>query len=103
MSFSQWLMALSTRSEPSAAPPAMLKVLGARDIERPTFAAPIRKVGAKLIAQTPNILLYLRGQLVLAPTDEPGKLWTHQLQLTLLDLHLEIFHTHHPPGDGYAY
>jgi glutathione S-transferase len=25
------------------------------------------------------------------------------LQLTLLDMYLEIFHTHHPLGDGYAY
>ncbi len=83
--------------------PAILKVLEARNIKRPPFAAPILKVGAKLIAQTPNILLYLGGQLGLAPTDEPGKLWTHQLQLTLLDLYLEIFHTHHPLGDGYAY
>jgi glutathione S-transferase len=25
------------------------------------------------------------------------------LQLTILDFYLEIFHTHHPLGDGYAY
>ena len=83
--------------------PAILKVLEARNIKRPPFAAPILKVGAKLIAQTPNILLYLGGRLGLAPTDEPGRLWTHQLQLTILDFYLEIFHTHHPLGDGYAY
>ena len=83
--------------------PAILQVLEARNIQRPPFAPPILKVGAKLIAQTPNILLYLGGRLGLAPTDEPGRLWTHQLQLTILDFYLEIFHTHHPLGDGYAY
>src|SRR2546423_10873100 len=83
--------------------PAILQVLEARNIQRPPFAPPILKVGAKFIAQTPNILLYLGGRLRLAPADEPGKLWTHQLQLTILDFYLEIFHTHHPLGDGYAY
>src|SRR6266513_4028783 len=83
--------------------PAILQVLEARNIQRPPFAPPILKVGAKLIAQTPNILLYLGGRLGLAPTDELGRLWTHQLQLTILDFYLEIFHTHHPLGDGYAY
>src|SRR5213082_3947118 len=83
--------------------PAILQVLEARNIQRPPFAPPILKVGAKLIAQTPNILLYLGGRLGLAPTDEPGRLWTHQLQLTILDFYLDIFHTHHPLGDGYAY
>jgi glutathione S-transferase len=83
--------------------PAILKVIEARGIERPPFAAPILKAGRQLIAQTPNILLYLGGRLKLAPADEAGKLWTQQLQLTILDFYLEIFHTHHPLGDGYAY
>jgi len=83
--------------------PAILEVLEARNIQRPPFAPPILKAGARFIAQTPNILLYLGGRLRLAPADEAGKLWTHQLQLTILDFYLEIFHTHHPLGDGYAY
>ena len=83
--------------------PAILRVLAARGVSRPPFAPPILKVGQRLIAQTPNILLFLGGRLKLAPTDEAGRLWTHQLQLTILDLYLEIFHTHHPLGDGYAY
>jgi glutathione S-transferase len=61
------------------------------------------KVGRRLIAQTPNILLYLGERLRLAPADDAGRLWTHELQLTILDLYLETFHTHHPLGDGYAY
>jgi glutathione S-transferase len=83
--------------------PAILHILEARGAVRPPFAVPILKSGRRLIAQTPNILLYLGGRLRLAPADEPGRLWTHQLQLTILDLYLEIFHTHHPLGDGYAY
>jgi glutathione S-transferase len=82
---------------------AILKVLETKNVPRPPFAPPILKAGSKFIAQTPNILLFLGARLRLAPTDEPGKLWTHQLQLTILDLYSEIFQTHHPLGDGYAY
>jgi glutathione S-transferase len=82
---------------------AIVDVLAATDIERPPFAPPILKAGRQWIAQTPNILLFLGSRLGLAPRDAAGKLWTHQLQLTISDLYLEIFHTHHPLGDGYAY
>ena len=83
--------------------PAILEVLAARGISRPPFAPPILKAGRQLIAQTPHILFFLGDRLQLAPADPAGKLWTQQLQLTILDLYLEIFHTHHPLGDGYAY
>jgi glutathione S-transferase len=83
--------------------PAILRTLAARGVARPPFAVPFLRAGRQLIAQTPNILLYLGGQLRLAPRDEPGRLWTHQLELTILDLYAEIFATHHPLGDGYAY
>ncbi len=83
--------------------PAILRILAARGNARPPFAPPILRIGQRVIAQTPNILLFLGDRLSLAPGDEAGRLWTHQLQLTILDLYLEIFHTHHPLGDGYAY
>ncbi len=83
--------------------PAILRMLEARGQQRAPFAVPVLKAGSALIAQTPNILLFLGGRLRLAPRDEAGKLWAHQLELTLLDLYQEIFHTHHPLGDGYAY
>jgi glutathione S-transferase len=82
---------------------AVVKVLNARSNRRAPFAPPILKAGRQFIAQTPNILLYLGSHLPLAPRDEAGKLWTHQLQLTISDLYLEIFSTHHPLGDAYAY
>jgi glutathione S-transferase len=83
--------------------PAILEVLAARGVPRPPFAPPVLRAGRMLIAQTANILLFLGGRLRLAPADEAGRLWAHQLQLTLLDCYQEIFHTHHPLGDGYAY
>lgn len=83
--------------------PAILKVLEASKVRRPPFAPPILKAGQQVIAQTANILLFLGERLKLAPRNEPGKRWAHQLQLTILDLYLEIFDTHHPLGDGYAY
>jgi glutathione S-transferase len=83
--------------------PAVVRVLTARSIERPPFAPPILKAGRRFIAQTPNILMYLGDHLKLAPRDEAGRFWTQQLQLTISDLYLEIFSTHHPLGDAYAY
>jgi len=82
---------------------AIVRMLEARGNPRPPFAPPLLKAGRRVIAQTPNILLFLGERLRLAPRDDSGKLWTHQLQLTILDLYLEVFHTHHPLGDGYAY
>jgi glutathione S-transferase len=83
--------------------PAILGVLAARGDARPPFAPPVLRNGRRLIAQTANILLFLGERLRLAPADEAGKLWAHQLELTILDLYQEVFHTHHPLGDGYAY
>ncbi|HMK87069.1 MAG TPA: glutathione S-transferase family protein [Steroidobacteraceae bacterium] len=83
--------------------PAILKVLEAKGTRRPPFAPPILRAGRQYIAQTPNILLFLGERLKIAPADAQGRLWTHQLQLTILDFYLEIFHTHHPLSDGYAY
>jgi glutathione S-transferase len=83
--------------------PAMMKFLEGRDIERPPFAPPFLKAGRRLIGQTANILLYLGPRLALAPRDAGGRLWTHQLQLTLADFVLEIHDTHHPVGAGLYY
>ena len=82
---------------------AIAKVLRANSSSQPPFAPPILKAGRLLIAQTTNILMFLGRRLKLAPADEAGTLWTNQLQLTISDLYLETFDTHHPLGDGYAY
>ena len=68
----------------------------------PPFAPPYLKAGTLVIAQTANILLYLGGRLGLAPREEAGRLWVHQLQLTIADLVALIHDTHHPIT-GYLY
>jgi glutathione S-transferase len=83
--------------------PAMLKLLDGTRVPHPPFAPPFLKAGKLLIGQTANILLYLGEQEGLAPKSEPGRLWTHQLQLTLADFLVEIHDTHHPIGSGLYY
>src|SRR5262252_10316087 len=63
--------------------PALLRFLEGRSERRPPFAPPFLKAGKQVIGQTANILLFLGARLGLAPRDTAGRLWTHQLQLTL--------------------
>jgi glutathione S-transferase len=72
------------------------KLLDRKGEKHPPFAPPILKAGKQLIAQTANILLFLGPRLNLSPRDEAGRLWAHQLQLTITDLVVEIHDTHHP-------
>jgi len=69
----------------------------------PPFAPPFLKAGKLLIGQTANILFYLGSRHGLAPKAEAGRLWVHQLQLTVADLVLEIHDTHHPLGPSLYY
>ncbi|UOD30273.1 glutathione S-transferase [Massilia violaceinigra] len=69
----------------------------------PAFAPPFLKAGALTIGQTANILLYLGARHGLAPRAEAGRLWTHQLQLTIADLVNEAHDTHHPVGVSLYY
>ncbi len=82
--------------------PAMMKLLDGKRIARPPFAPPFLKAGKLVVAQTANILLYLGPRLKLAPREEAGRLWAHQLQLTIADLVVEIHDTHHPVS-GWLY
>ena len=75
---------------------AMLALLESESIAHVPFAPPILKHGSILIAQTANILLYLGGRIGLAPRDQAGRLWTHQIQLTITDLVVESYNSHHP-------
>lgn len=70
---------------------------------RRPFAPPFLKAGRLLIAQTANILFYLGPRLDLAPRSEAGRLWLHQLQLTIADWLAEVHDTHHPIGSGLYY
>ena len=75
---------------------AMMKLLESKSLARPPYAPPFLKAGKMIIAQTANILLFLGGRLRLAPRDEAGRFWAHQLQLTVSDFVVEIHDTHHP-------
>jgi len=81
----------------------MMRLLDGEEIARPSFAPPFLKAGALLIGQTANILFYLGGQLGLAPVAEAGRLWAHQLQLTIADLVDEAHDTHHPIAGSLYY
>ncbi len=69
----------------------------------PPFAPPFLKAGKLVIGQTANILLYLGSRHGLAPKAEAGRLWVHQLQLTIADFVVEIHDTHHPLGPTLYY
>jgi glutathione S-transferase len=75
---------------------AMQRLLDGEAVPHPSFAPPFLKAGRLLIGQTANILLYLGEQHGLTPSGAGGRLWVHQLQLTLADLVAEIHDTHHP-------
>jgi glutathione S-transferase len=69
----------------------------------PPFAPPFLKAGKLVIAQVANILFYLGGRHGLAPKTEAGRLWLHQLQLTVTDFVVEVHDTHHPLGPSQYY
>jgi glutathione S-transferase len=69
----------------------------------PAYAPPFLKAGRLMIAQTANILQYLGPRHGLAPKNEQGRLWLHQLQLTIADFVEEVHQTHHPIGAALYY
>jgi glutathione S-transferase len=83
--------------------PALLQYLDGGRLQRPPFAPPFLKAGRIVIGQTANILQFLGPRHGLAPKDERGRLWTHELQLTVADFLVEIHDTHHPIGANLYY
>ena len=81
---------------------AMIRMMEPRN-GTPPFAPPFLKAGKLVIGQTANILFYLGSRHGLAPKAEAGRLWLHQLQLTIADFVLEIHDTHHPLGPSLYY
>ena len=82
---------------------AMSRFLESPSVKRPPFAPPFLKAGKLVIAQTANILLFLGPRLRLAPKQDAGRLWAHQLQLTIADWVAEVHDSHHPIGGGLYY
>lgn len=81
----------------------MLALLEGTALACPPLAPPFLKAGKRLIGQTANILLFLGERHGLAPKGEAGRLWTHQLQLTLADFLVEVHDTHHPIAGSLYY
>jgi glutathione S-transferase len=79
------------------------RLLEGRSVERPSFAPPFLKAGRQIIGQTANILLFLGPRLGLAPRSEAGRLWVHQLQLTIADWVEEAHSVHHPISSSLYY
>ena len=67
-----------------------------RPRDMPPYAPPYLVIGERVIAQTANILLFLGEEHGLAPADSTGRLWVHQLQLTIMDVVAEAHDVHHP-------
>jgi glutathione S-transferase len=74
----------------------MTRLMEGGPFKPPSFAPPFLKAGKLWIGQTANILLFLGARHGLAPKAETGRLWVHQLQLTIADFLVEIHDTHHP-------
>jgi len=83
--------------------PALEHLLKDASIRHPPFAVPCLQAGRQLIGQTANILLFLGERHRLAPRDAAGKIWKHQLQLTLAYFIVEAHDAHHPLGSGLYY
>jgi len=81
----------------------MMKMMAGEGTKTPPYAPPFLKAGKLVIAQVANILLYLGPRHGLSPKPEAGRLWVHQLQLTVTDFVKEIHDTHHPVGTGLYY
>jgi glutathione S-transferase len=80
---------------------AMMRLLN--DPETPPLAPPFLKAGRLLIGQTANILQFLGPRLKIAPESAAGRLWTHQLQLTIADFLVEVHDSHHPVAGNLYY
>jgi glutathione S-transferase len=81
---------------------AMMKMMDGKN-GTPPLAPPFLKAGKMVIGQVANILLYLGERHDLAPKAEAGRLWAHQLQLTIADFVAEVHDTHHPIGVSLYY
>src|SRR5271155_4029363 len=82
---------------------AMQRQMDEAAAAHPPFAPPFLRDGDVVIAQTANILLYLGRRHGLAPRDEAGRLWAHQLQLTISDVVAEAHDPQRPTAPSLYY
>lgn len=84
-------------------PERMFRMIADLKTAHPPFAPPFLKAGKTVVAQVANILLYLGERHGLAPRDTAGRIWAHQLQLTVTDFVHEVHNTHHPVAHSLYY
>ncbi|HLI65900.1 MAG TPA: glutathione S-transferase [Caulobacteraceae bacterium] len=82
---------------------AMMRLMRDQGQAHPPFAPPFLVDGRVMVAQTAAILAYLGPRHDLAPAEEAGRLFTHQLALTIADVVAEAHDVHHPVGTGLYY
>jgi glutathione S-transferase len=76
--------------------PAMLALMRGEGTSHIPFAPPFLRDDTIIVSHAATILLYLGGRIGLAPADEDGRLWAHQIQLTITDIVAEVYNSHHP-------
>jgi glutathione S-transferase len=81
---------------------ALIRKLGSLRRRKP-FAPPFLELGAMVIAQVANILLYLGERHDAAPSGIADRMWLNQLQLTIADMVAEVHNVHHPVAAGDYY
>lgn len=81
----------------------MTKLIAGARVKHLPFAPPVLKAGAKIIGQTPNILMFLGAHHGLSPREEAGRLFVNQLQLTIADFLVEVHDVHHPIASSLYY
>lgn len=91
------------RDEEQGGQQAVLAFLEDEKQVHPPFAPPFLKDGDIVVSHTANILMYLGARHGLAPSDERGRMWTHQLQLTVTDFVKDAHDTHHPVANSLYY
>jgi len=75
---------------------AMLALMRGEGTPHIPYAPPFLRDSGVIVSHTAAILLYLGGRIGLAPAGEDGRLWTHQIQLTITDIVKEVYNSHHP-------
>jgi len=81
---------------------ALMADMAARSGYAP-FAPPYLATENLVIAQVPNILMFLGERHGIVPSGMHARLWLNQVQLTITDIVAEVHAVHHPIATGLYY
>lgn len=68
--------------------------MGGEDTSHIAFAPQFLRASDVMVSHTAAIRLYLDKRIGLAPIDEDGRLWAHQIQLTITDTVMEVYNSY---------